>query len=217
MTVQFALKAAAEQIPWTEVRDEEFLPALGPVMHFHQDAEIYGEGEEAACYYKVISGVVRTCKFLADGRRQIDAFHVAGDLFGLENGCTHSLSAEAVGECEVVAYRRWTPGAKRGAPALLLEHVMRNLERAQEHAVLLGRRTAPEKVASFLLGWAKHSAKSGTIALAMTRQDMGDYLGLTLETVSRILSQMERDDLIELPSARQIRVTNLAALQEMNG
>ena len=214
MSVQFAIKTAAEPTNWSEA---EFLPALGPVMHYAQDSEIYGEGEDADCYYKVISGVVRTCKFLADGRRQIDAFHVAGDLFGVETGCTHTLSAEAVGDCEIVAYRRWIPCAKRGAPAQLLEHVMRNLERAQEHAVLLGRRTAPEKVASFLLGWAKHSAKGATIALAMTRQDMGDYLGLTLETVSRILSRMERDDLIELPSARQIRVTNLAALQEMNG
>jgi CRP/FNR family nitrogen fixation transcriptional regulator len=94
---------------------------------------------------------------------------------------------------------------------------MRNLARAQHHAILLGRRSALEKVAAFLLTWAEQSACArGTIALAMTRQDIGDYLGLTIETVSRTLSQLERDDVIELPSVRQIKVKDLLALTLLN-
>jgi len=98
-----------------------------------------------------------------------------------------------------------------------LAQVLRNLSRAQEHAVLLGRRSAVEKVAAFLLDWARQSSAAGTIGLAMTRQDIGDYLGLTIETVSRTLSQLERDGVIELPSVRQIRIKDLEALTDLNG
>jgi CRP/FNR family nitrogen fixation transcriptional regulator len=94
---------------------------------------------------------------------------------------------------------------------------LRNLSRAQGHAVLLCRRSAVEKVAAFLLDWARQPIAGGTIALAMTRQDIGDYLGLTIETVSRTLSQLERDGVIELPSVRQIRIKDIEALTDLNG
>jgi len=167
-----------------------------------------------------MSGVVRTCKFLSDGRRQIDAFHVAGDVFGIETGAVRTLSAEAVSDCRIVAVRH-QPFDKTSAavavPQQLFIQVMRNLARAQDHAILLGRRSALEKVAAFLLSWAAQSACAcGTISLAMTRQDIGDYLGLTIETVSRTLSQLERDDVIELPSVRQIKVKDLEALIVLN-
>lgn len=226
MTVQLAISTVSRDFsslgvhPWTDLAcDDEDLSA--PSLRFEQDREIYGEGEEAASYYKVISGVVRTCRFMADGRRQIDAFHVAGDVFGIEAGNVRSLTAEAVSDCRIIAYRR-LPFDKAGVgavsvPSQLVNHLLRNFERAQEHAVLLGRRSAVEKVAAFLLGWARQSACTGTIALAMTRLDIGDYLGLTIETVSRTLSQLERDGIIELPSVRQIRVRNIEALTAFNG
>ena len=226
MTVQFAISPVSRDFPprgiqpWTEPTIEG--DDIGaPSLRFEQDREIYGEGEEAASYYKVVSGVVRTCRFLADGRRQIDAFHVAGDVFGIEAGSVRSLTAEAVSDCRVIAYRR-LPFDKAGVgavsvPSQLVTHLLRNFERAQEHAVLLGRRSAIEKVAAFLLGWARQSACTGTIALAMTRLDIGDYLGLTIETVSRTLSQLERDGVIELPSVRQIRLKNIEALTAFNG
>lgn len=223
MTVQLAISSVAPDVsrsgslPWTEpVCDAEDIGA--PSLRFEQDCEIYGEGEEAASYYKVVSGVVRTCRFMSDGRRQIDAFHVAGDVFGIEAGPQRSLTAEAVSDCRIISYRR-LPFDKAGTVSgsqQLVTHLLRNFERAQEHAVLLGRRSAVEKVAAFLLCWARQSACTGTIALAMTRLDIGDYLGLTIETVSRTLSQLERDEVIELPSVRQIRVKDLGALTAFN-
>jgi CRP/FNR family nitrogen fixation transcriptional regulator len=219
MTVQLAISTVSRDYspsgihPWTELvcdGDDHAAPSL----RFEQDCEIYGEGEEAASYYKVVSGVVRTCRFMADGRRQIDAFHVAGDVFGIEAGAARSLTAEAVSDCRIIAYRRLPldVGGAVSVSSQLLTHLLRNFERAQDHAALLGRRSAVEKVAAFLLGWARQSACTGIIALAMTRLDIGDYLGLTIETVSRTLSQLERDGVIELPSVRQIRVKDIEAL-----
>jgi CRP/FNR family nitrogen fixation transcriptional regulator len=223
MTVQLAISPVSRDFspsgihPWSEPAGDEQDPGASS-LRFDQDCEIYGEGEEAAGYYKVVSGVVRTCRFMSDGRRQIDAFHVAGDVFGIEAGSLRTLTAEAVSDCRIIAYRR-PPFDKAGAVSVsqqLVVHLLRNFGRAQEHAVLLGRRSAVEKVAAFLLGWARQSACAGTIALAMTRLDIGDYLGLTIETVSRTLSQLERDGIIALPSVRQIRVMDLEALTAFN-
>lgn len=217
MTVQLAISPAS----WTGFAyPDETEADVGPALRFEQDQEIYGEGEEAGCYFKIVSGVVRTCKFLSDGRRQIDAFYVAGDLFGIEPGALRTQTAEAVGDCKVAAIRH-LPFDKHSAavavPPQLFLQVMRNLARAQDHAVLLGRRSAVEKVAAFLLNWAEQSASRAMITLAMTRQDIGDYLGLTIETVSRTLSQLERDGVIALPSVRQIKIADLEALTILNG
>jgi CRP/FNR family transcriptional regulator, nitrogen fixation regulation protein len=196
------------------------LRAIGPVLHFAQDRDIYGEGDTADVFFKLMSGVVRTCKFLSDGRRQIDSFYVAGEVFGLEAGDAHRLCAEAVNDCTVISYRR------RGLEALaandqalshqLFSHAMRNLARAQEHSLSLGRRNAVEKVAAFLIELFENAPEATVISLAMTRQDIADYLGLTMETVSRTLSQLERDAFIELTTARQIRVKDRAALRGLN-
>ncbi len=199
---------------------ERTLSTTGSVLHFAQDREIYGEGDEAETFFKIVSGVVRTCKFLSDGRRQIDAFHVEGDIFGFEPGEEHRLSAEAVSECTVISYRR--RGVERLAASnealsrQLFSYAMHNMARAQDHSLLLGRKSAVEKVVAFLMEWADHTPRSGTIALAMTRQDIADYLGLTIETVSRTLSQLERDAMIELSTARQIRFRNPAGLRALN-
>jgi CRP/FNR family nitrogen fixation transcriptional regulator len=195
-------------------------PPVGAVQHFVADREICSEGSNADYFYKVVSGVVRTCKFLSDGRRQIDAFHVAGEIFGFESGSDYRLSAEAVSDCTVIAYRKNKQDLFAGNDALLsrelLSFAMRGMARAQDHSLLLGRRSAVEKVVAFLLDWAEKSGDQKTISLAMSRQDIADYLGLTIETVSRTLSQLERDAMIALPSARQIRLRNLDALQDLS-
>jgi CRP/FNR family nitrogen fixation transcriptional regulator len=87
-------------------RDVPPQPQMGSVLHFAQDREIFAEGMSAEYFYKVVSGVARTCKFLVDGRRQIEAFHIADDIFGLEPGVEYRLSAEAVSDCTVIAYRK---------------------------------------------------------------------------------------------------------------
>jgi CRP/FNR family transcriptional regulator, nitrogen fixation regulation protein len=191
-----------------------------PVAHFTQDREIYGEGDTAKSYFMVVSGVVRICKFLSDGRRQIEAFHGPGDLFGIEIGGKYSFTAEAVCDCTVISYRQQGPETFQTQDKILLSqllaYAMQNLARAQEHLLLLGRRSAMERVAAFLVDWAEDTPDGAVATLAMSRQDIADYLGLTIETVSRTLSQLERDALIELSTARQIRLTDPDALRDMN-
>ena len=224
-----AAQALSMGTPWTKTSDQgprgrEGGPrSFGSVLSFAQDQEIYRAGDDARSFFKVVSGVVRSCKFLSDGRRQIGAFHVAGDVFGVEADGEYSLCAEAVCDCTVVSYhRRSIEGSLSHDLALsreLFSYAMRRLARAEEHALLLGRRSAAEKVAAFLVAWAAHSPGGGpdanVVSLAMTRQDIADYLGLTIETVSRTLSQFERGALIAFSSARQIRLEDPSALRNL--
>src|SRR6187551_3145322 len=125
---------------------------VGSVRMLAKDEEIFAEGDRAAFFYKVVSGAVRTSKLLSDGRRQIDAFHLAGDLLGIEAGDEHRFSAEAVGPAKVVSYRRWSLemlASGNGTFAReVVQAMMRSLERAQNHMLLLGRKSAVEKVAT---------------------------------------------------------------------
>jgi CRP/FNR family nitrogen fixation transcriptional regulator len=194
--------------------------STGPVLYFSPDQELYGQGDTAEMFLKVVAGVVRTCRFLNDGRRQIDAFHVPGDVFGFEFGTEHSLSAEAVNDCTVISYR-WRglaalQSGTHGVTEQLCGHAIRNLARAQDHAMLLGRSSAIEKMAAFLVEWSGHSADRGLINLVMSRHDVADYLGLTVETISRTLTQLRQGGFIELLSARQIKLLDLAGLRAMN-
>ena len=200
---------------------ERTLSTTGSVLHFAQDREIYGEGDEAETFFKVVSGVARTCKFLS--RRNVGRsrpfMSKATSSASNQVRSTGCLS-RAVSDCTVISYRR--RGVERLAvnnDALsqqLFSYAMHNMARAQDHSLLLGRKSAVEKVVAFLMEWAGHTPRKGTISLAMTRQDIADYLGLTIETVSRTLSQLERDAMIELSTARQIRLKNPAGLRALN-
>ncbi|MBX9946930.1 MAG: helix-turn-helix domain-containing protein [Reyranella sp.] len=183
--------------------------------------ELFAEGDPADFFYRVVDGAVRTYKLLSDGRRQIDAFHLAGDIFGLETGRTHRFSADAVGDATVVAFRRCRLDALSDSDAALgrqvVSSMMRSLERAQDHMLLLGRKTAQEKVASFLLDMAERMSGDGHFELPMQRSDIADHLGLTIETVSRTLTQFAREGVIELAAAsRSVVLRNKAALQRLN-
>jgi CRP/FNR family nitrogen fixation transcriptional regulator len=191
----------------------------GAVQHFHADQEIFCEGDGADLFFKVVSGTIRTCKFLSDGRRQIEAFYSEGEVFGFELAGAHRFSAEAVSDCNLIAYRRRGVEAAalqdRELSRQLLSYALHSATDAQAHAFLLGRRAAAEKVAAFLLDWAQRRGETQNISLPMSRQDMGDYLGLTIETVSRTLSQFERDGLIAIPNARHIRLLRKEMLEEL--
>jgi CRP/FNR family nitrogen fixation transcriptional regulator len=190
-----------------------------PVLHFTAESEIYAEGDLAKAFYKVVRGVVRTCKFLSDGHRQIDAFYVVGDVFGFEIGTEHGLSAEAVSDCILAPCWRYglqTMTDDSGIALEMLSYAMHCLERTRAHSLLLGRSSATQKLAAFLLEMASGKMMDKVIDLAMTRQDIADYLGLTIETVSRTLSQLERDGVISLLSARRVMVKNSAALKGFN-
>ena len=184
-----------------------------------KDEELFAEGDRADCFYKVISGAVRSYKLLTDGRRQIDAFHLPGDFFGLEAGAKHRFSVEAVCPAQVLVLRRCRlPVLAEEDPAFrdeVMAAVLTNLERAQDHMLLLGRKTAQEKMATFLLGMADRlSDDDEYFDLPMSRVDIADHLGLTIETVSRTLSQFSRDRLIRLtPAGRSIGLCNKMALK----
>ena len=198
---------------------QEPLHAAGSVMHFSEGREIFAQGEDSDMFFRVVSGVVRTCKFLNDGRRQIEAFCGEGDVFGFELDPQRALAAEAVSECTLVAYRRASVDTlaqkDQTGGRQLFHYAMQGMARARDHALLLGRRGAAEKVSAFLLDLADRSADHRAVNLPMTRQDIGDYLGLTIETVSRTFSQLERDGMIELLNARQVRLRNPGALEDL--
>ncbi len=186
------------------------IPAIGPRMTYARDEEIFGEGEPSDFVYQVLSGVVRTCRFHSDGRRQIDEFHLAGEYFGLELDGDHTCSAEALGPVTVLLLRRSTLGeiAARD-PAVsrqLLDLSLRTLRRSHRHLNMLGLKGACERVAAFLVDFAQRSGSAAFIELPMSRQDIADYLGLTIETVSRTFTQLEADGVIGLPDRRRVLV-----------
>lgn len=208
------------EVPPLRKSTDTAAPSVGAVQSFAKDEEIFAEGDRAAFVYKVLSGVVRTSKLLSDGRRQIDAFHLAGDIFGIEAGEEYRFSAESVGDCIVIAYRRSHLASMSGSDAQLAQDMtmgmMRSLVRAQNHMMLLGRKSALEKIATFLLDLAERTAEDGALDLPMSRTDIADHLGLTIETVSRSFTQLERQGIIELPSARHVVLSNRAALERLN-
>jgi CRP-like cAMP-binding protein len=192
---------------------------MGAAMPYGRDTEIYGENERAEYFYKVISGTVRTYKVLNDGRRQVGAFYLPGDMFGLEIGDEHTFSAEAIADCKILVIKRSSVVALAAHDTEIARQLWAmtaaELHRAQNHVMLLIK-SAQERVASFLLEMAKRSAGATEIDLPMSRQDIGDYLGLTLETVSRTLSQFEKGATIDVPTARRIVLRNRAALSRLN-
>jgi CRP/FNR family nitrogen fixation transcriptional regulator len=188
-------------------------------MRFDRNEEIFAEEEEADFVYKVVSGAVRDVRILSDGRRQIGAFHLVGDVFGLECGETHLYSAEAVVDSEIALVRRSAldkAAEQDGAAARKLwELTSRDLLRLQDHMLLLGRKNALERVASFLIRMSTRGAAGEVVDLPMSRSDIADYLGLTIETVSRTFTQLERDRAISMPSSRHILLHNRLAMADI--
>jgi len=189
----------------------------GTRMHFRRNEEVFGQGETADYVYRVVSGAVRTIRFSSDGRRQILNFYLPGDVFGLECGKQHTLSAEAVADADLSLVRRslidTAAGQDHAAAHALIVMMQRQLQNAQEHALVLGRKGAGERVAAFLLQLADRVTAQCEIDLPMSRADIADYLALTIETVSRAFTQMERDHTIALPSSRHVIVRDRCALE----
>ena len=192
---------------------------MGAAMPFARNAEIYGENEQAEYVYKVLSGSVRTYKVLNDGRRQIGAFYLPGDVFGLEVGNEHTFSAEAVVDSKVLVIKRSVLVAlaarDHDVARKLWAMTAGELQRAQSHIMLLIK-TAQERVAGFLLEMASRLPAGNEVDLPMSRQDIADYLGLTIETVSRTLTQLENAAAIAVPTSRRIVLRNRNALSRLN-
>ncbi|MFZ5692387.1 MAG: helix-turn-helix domain-containing protein [Pseudomonadota bacterium] len=186
----------------------------GARMSFAKDVEIYGEHEPADYVYKVLTGTVRVYKILQDGRRQIEAFYFPGDVFGMELGSHHASSAEAVSAATIAVVRRSALMAAAAKDAdvsnRLWAHTAHELEQARRHAMLLVK-TAQERVASFLID-ISNRYNGEAVELPMSRQDIADYLGLTIETVSRTLTQFQQTAAIELATSRRMILRNRQAL-----
>jgi CRP/FNR family transcriptional regulator, nitrogen fixation regulation protein len=184
---------------------------------YKKGTEIYGEKEPADYVYQVKSGAVRSYKLLSDGRRQIGAFHLVGDIFGLENSSEHRFTAEAIVDTTVRLVKRRSLEMVAESDAMvarnLLSMTTNNLQHAEDHMLLLGRKTSLERVAAFLLEMDKRLTAAGVMALPMCRRDIADYLGLTLETVSRALSRLHELGILGFIGNNQRQIVLLDRLQ----
>ena len=182
-------------------------------MSYGRDEEVFCEGEASRYVCRVVSGAVRTCRLRSDGRRQIVEFHTAGDVFGLDGEDRHVLSAEAVRETVLQVMRRDSFLYDQGSEAAI-RILLRKCQRAQAHMLVLGRHTACERVAAFLLDF-RERVGSDVIDLPMSRQDIADYLGLTIETVSRSFTQLQGAHQIDLVSCRRVILRHPEALKRI--
>ena len=212
----------ATQVPRAPSRTHDLsgsIELMGAAMSFSRNGEIYGEGEPADYLYKVVSGAVRTYKILSDGRRQIGAFYLPGDIFGLELSDEHHFSAEAISDSTILVVKRSALIALAARDPdvahQLWTFTAQTLDRVQSHMLLLVQ-SARERVASFLLEMGERLRATDAMELPMSRQDIADYLGLTIETVSRTLTMLETKAAIALPTSRRIVVRNRAALRRLN-
>jgi CRP/FNR family nitrogen fixation transcriptional regulator len=189
---------------------------------YTKDEEIYRESEPAHRVYEVIRGAVRSFNVLSDGhRRQISSFHLPNEVFGLEIGPNYRFTTEAIVDTAVRVVRRhsleYVAAADVRVARDLLSMTAKNLRRAEDHLLLLGRKSAAERVAAFLLEMDERLAGAGMIALPMTRRDIADYLGLTIETVSRELSHLRDQGVLQFSKTqRQIVLRNRERLRELN-
>jgi CRP/FNR family nitrogen fixation transcriptional regulator len=195
------------------------LDTLGTSCRFGRNETIFGEGDELQSSYKIVSGAVRLSRISEDGRRQIVEFRVPGDFIGFEWDGHYALTAEAVRDVVAVRYVRTRVDRMLEQRSDVRDSVValirKDLRAAHEHLITLGCQSAKERVATFLLQLARRAgANDGDmIEFELGRQDMADYLGLTLETVSRTLSEFKRIGAISLPARRQIVIRSKAKLR----
>jgi CRP/FNR family transcriptional regulator, anaerobic regulatory protein len=201
------------------------LDRVGTPLSVGRGQTVVEIGDAAHYVFKVSRGTLRAVRLLNDGRRHIARFLSAGDFFGLTAGEEYSLSVEAVEDAAVVRY------ARRGFEALLdrdprlgrrfFSLMCRELSAAQDRLLLLGRKNAAERMASFLLAMAQRNTAGAAdpaseIELPMSRTDVADYLGLTIETVSRLLTHLRSEGIIDMPRAHRIVLVDREALEELS-
>ncbi len=179
-------------------------------VSFRCGQEIHGQGEPAERIYEVQRGAVRSYKILSDGRRQICAFHLQHDIFGWENGPHYRFTADAIVDTIVRVIKRQTLEVVAATDVHVTHNLLnlatKSLEHAENQMMLLGRKNSREKVAAFLLEMDSRLSVTGVLDLPMTRRDIADYLGLTIETVSRELSRLCACGILVFSESSQRRV-----------
>lgn len=181
------------------------------------------EGEPATHFFNIVEGAVKVYKLMPDGRRQITGFLLAGDLLGLAFNDNYTYSAEAITAVKICRFpRRQLERLFDEFPKMekrLLAMASNELAAAQEQMMLLGRKTAHERIASFLLLLARREERFGrgrdSVQLPMTRTDIADFLGLTTETASRVFTSLKKRGYIELEAAGRVRLSDLDMLEEL--
>ena len=207
----YAQQIANIELP-TQQNPFALLDATQPVSFFPAGTEIYAQGEKAGPLYQVEFGAVRVYRLLADGRRQISAFHMAGETFGFEADATHHFFAEAINATGIRVFRI---AAAADMSQQLLPLALKGLVRAQEHLLVLGRQNAIERVAAFLVDMAERQGGLRQVELPMSRMDIGDYLGLTIETVSRVFTRLKDKGVIRLLGLRSLEILKQDVLLDM--
>jgi CRP-like cAMP-binding protein len=209
-------KPASEQHA-DEESVERWMQLIGGVAYYPRRVQIVHEDEAADRLYKVISGTVCTYKVLNDGRRQIGGFYLGGDIFGLESAEGHTLAAETITNAKLLVIRKSVLSALASRNATLTNHLLsltaRELGRVQDRVLLLSSKSAQERVVGFLLEMSRRGSSNGnSVELPMSRQDIADYLGLTIETVSRTLWALENCGAIEISRRRRIQFRSRSTL-----
>lgn len=190
---------------------------------------LFMEGDPADRLFEIVDGLVMLYKLLPDGRRQVVELLGAGDLFGISSLRIQDCAAETLADVTVLVYERRELEHSRVLQQRVTTRLMRKLHAMRDHAVTLGRKSALERVASFLLhfvpdrggyaciGRVPHQADDARIHLAMTRQEIADYLGLTIETVSRAFSELRRRGVITLDRQDEVRVNDVCHICRLTG
>jgi len=180
---------------------------------------LFREGDIASNIYEITSGVFRLTRVLENGRRQVIAFGLPGDIIGFPNGTLHHTDCEAIAPAEVIAYRRNALDAFEGSPETqqrILHAALREISAMQDHFMMLSHKSAMEKVASFLITLVQRTGTPignyTTCTLPMSRADIADFLGLTVETVSRVLTRLRKENVITLERTKTVLIRDMEAL-----
>ena len=196
------------------------LDQFGTTVTVQHDRQLHGQGDQADFCYRILSGCVRTVKLMEDGRRQIGEFLMPGDLLGFDAMGMYDFAAEAVSDVVLRRYpRRMVEALAESNVALtrrLRDMTAISLRMAHTRMVLLGRKTASERIASFLLEMVERlpAARPNVLDLPMGRTDIADHLGLTIETVCRVLAHLRRDGTVTIDRG-SITIRDEEALQQM--
>ncbi len=187
------------------------------IKHLKAGETLYVEGENADYCYEIMSGAMKEYNTLEDGKRQVAEFYKAGDMFGFSESSDQLHTAEAITSCAVRCYPRdafmKTVAASPALSASFLDTLMMRLHRARERMVMIGRMSAMQRVATFLLRLADDADSQTTTHLAMSRQDIADHLGLTIETVCRTLTELKKQQIIVMEAARVFSIADLPRLE----
>jgi CRP/FNR family transcriptional regulator/CRP/FNR family nitrogen fixation transcriptional regulator len=202
---------------------KSLLSPASPVRRVAAGSHVFREGDEASHLFEVQSGILRLTRVLENGRRQVIAFALPGDIVGFPNGDLHHTDCEAIGPCEIIQHRREALENGTGNPEThrrLLTAALREISAMQDHFMMLACKSATERVASFLMAMADRigirQGRSATIELQMTRADIADFLGLTIETVSRTITQLRNSGIISMHTAHSITVRDADRLAEVS-